>query len=64
VITSDSATPNNSLCEVTLAVHGSLAAVFGVVTGATAGLIGVGGGEFRILFCCICLVLKSKQRLV
>jgi uncharacterized membrane protein YfcA len=34
----------------TLKRHGTLAAVFGLITGAAAGLIGVGGGEFRIPF--------------
>lgn len=37
-----------SSSELTLAFHGTLAAVTGLVTGAAAGLIGVGGGEFRI----------------
>jgi uncharacterized membrane protein YfcA len=50
VTTSDSATRESSLSEFILAVHGSLAVLFGVVTGAAAGLIGVGGGEFRIPF--------------
>ena len=34
--------------NVTLTRHGILAAVFGLVTGIGAGLIGVGGGEFRM----------------
>jgi uncharacterized membrane protein YfcA len=38
----------NSLSDLRLTLHGTLAAVFGLVTGAAAGLIGVGGGEFRI----------------
>jgi uncharacterized protein len=46
----DTATQDIASSELTLAVHGSLAAVFGVITGAAAGLIGVGGGEFRIPF--------------
>ena len=48
--TSDSAESQNSLYERTLTLHGTLAAVFGLVTGAAAGLIGVGGGQFRIPF--------------
>jgi uncharacterized membrane protein YfcA len=36
--------------QFTLKRHGTLAAVFGLITGAAAGLIGVGGGEFRIPF--------------
>ena len=48
--TKDTATQDIASSELTLAVHGSLAAVFGVITGAAAGLIGVGGGEFRIPF--------------
>jgi uncharacterized membrane protein YfcA len=50
VKTSESAESQNSLPELGLTVHGTLAAVFGLVTGAAAGLIGVGGGEFRIPF--------------
>jgi uncharacterized protein len=50
VTTQDSTTPKQSLSELTLPAHGSLAAAFGLVTGAAAGLIGVGGGEFRIPF--------------
>jgi uncharacterized protein len=50
VRTSDSAESQNFLSERTLTFHGTLAAVFGLVTGAAAGLIGVGGGEFRIPF--------------
>jgi uncharacterized membrane protein YfcA len=48
VRTNDSAESQNSLAELRLTLHGILAAVFGLVTGAAAGLIGVGGGEFRI----------------
>jgi uncharacterized protein len=48
--TKDTVTQDIASSELTLAVHGSLAAVFGVITGAAAGLIGVGGGEFRIPF--------------
>ena len=48
--TKDTVTQHIASSELTLAVHGSLAAVFGVITGAAAGLIGVGGGEFRIPF--------------
>lgn len=38
----------DGLPELTLKRHGTLAAVFGFITGTAAGLIGVGGGEFRI----------------
>ncbi|HEV8719712.1 MAG TPA: sulfite exporter TauE/SafE family protein [Candidatus Binatia bacterium] len=48
--TSDSAESQNSLVDLRVTLHGTLAAVFGLVTGAAAGLIGVGGGEFRIPF--------------
>jgi uncharacterized protein len=48
--TKDTVRKDIASSELTLAVHGSLAAVFGVITGAAAGLIGVGGGEFRIPF--------------
>lgn len=40
--------PETRVSEVTLTFHGTIAAVFGLITGAAAGLIGVGGGEFRI----------------
>jgi uncharacterized protein len=50
VISKESATLKRSLSEFTVSIHGTLAAVFGVITGAAAGLIGVGGGEFRIPF--------------
>jgi uncharacterized protein len=48
VSTRDSAESQNSLSDLRLTLHRTFAAVFGLVTGAAAGLIGVGGGEFRI----------------
>jgi uncharacterized membrane protein YfcA len=50
VKTSESAESQNPLSELGLTFHGILAAVFDLVTGTAAGLIGVGGGEFRIPF--------------
>lgn len=45
---SETARAENASSQTRLSLQGTLAAGFGLITGAAAGLIGVGGGEFRI----------------